>query len=115
MVHQTGSRVSLDDLFGALADEHRREVVRLLRKGPRRAGALAEALRLPAPAMSKHLRVLRESGLIEQFDEADARAKVYRLKPERFGDLREWLDDVERFWSAQLGAFAKYAEKKRKK
>lgn len=108
--------MSLDDLFGALADAHRREVVLLLRKGPRRAGALAERLELPAPAMSKHLKVLRESGLIEPtFDDADARTRVYRLKPERFTELRDWLDDVERFWSAQLGAFAKYAEKKGKK
>lgn len=103
-------------MFGALADSNRREVVMLLRKGPRRAGELADALELPAPAMSKHLKVLRESGLIEpSFDDEDARAKVYRLKPERFSDLRDWLDDVERFWSAQLGAFAKYAEKKAKK
>lgn len=108
--------MSLDDLFSALADEHRRGVVSLLREGPRRAGELADALDLPAPAMSKHLKVLRESGLIEpSFDDSDARAKVYRLKPERFGELRDWLDDVERFWSAQLGAFAKYAEKKRKR
>ncbi|MBL8913770.1 MAG: winged helix-turn-helix transcriptional regulator [Archangium sp.] len=108
------SQQTLDATFTALADAHRRGVIKLLRTRPRRAGELAEKLGLAPPAMSKHLRVLRESGLIEpSFDEADARAKVYALRKERFSELREWLEGVERFWDDQLDAFKAFAEKKR--
>jgi len=108
--------LSLDETFEALADASRRGVIDLLRKEPRRAGELADALGLSRPAMSKHLRVLRTSGLIEPAsDEADARAKVYRLRPERFSALREWLEDVERFWTLELAAFKAHAERTRGK
>ena len=105
----------IEGTFGALADPSRRGVVELLRRAPRRAGELAEKLRLSPPAMSRHLRVLRQSGLIEHVaDEADARAKVYRLKREKFTELRTWLDDVDQLWSAQLSAFKTYAERKKR-
>ena len=59
--------------------------------------------------MSRHLRVLRSSGLVEEArDERDARARVYRLRPERFRALRDWLARVEGFWGEQLGAFERY-------
>lgn len=107
---------SLETTFEALADGTRREVIGLLRKRPRRAGELADALRLSAPAMSRQLRVLRTSGLIEpSHDEDDARAKVYRLRPENFALLRSWVEEVEQFWSLQLGAFKAHAEKRKKK
>jgi DNA-binding transcriptional ArsR family regulator len=106
---------SLEATFEALADGTRREVIALLRKRPRRAGELADALGLSPPAMSRQLRVLRTSGLIEpSLDDADARAKVYRLRPENFALLRDWVDEVEQFWSLQLGAFKAHAERKRK-
>ena len=107
---------TLDATFAALAEPTRRGVIDLLRQEPRRAGELADALDTTAPAMSRHLRVLREAGLVERaFDEADARATVYRLRPERFGQLRSWVEDVERFWSLQLDAFAQHAERTRGK
>ena len=107
---------ALDDTFVALADPARRGVVDLLREKPRRAGELADELGLSAPAMSRHLRVLRETGLVERaFDEADARANIYRLRPEKFQQLRTWLDDVHRFWEGQLDAFARHAETTRGK
>lgn len=116
MVLRASARLSLDETFEALADASRRGVIDLLRKEPRRAGELADALGLSRPAMSKHLRVLRTSGLIEPAsDEADARAKVYRLRPERFSALREWLEDVERFWTLELAAFKAHAERTRGK
>lgn len=105
--------MSLDATFTALADPSRRGVVELLRREPLRAGELADALGLTAPAMSRHLKLLRTAGLIERsFDEDDARATVYRLKPEEFGRLRAWLEEVERFWSGQLDAFKQHAEAK---
>jgi DNA-binding transcriptional ArsR family regulator len=107
---------ALDATLVALADPSRRGVIDLLRKKPRRAGELADELGLTAPAMSRHLRVLRTSGLVERaFDADDARANIYRLRPERFMQLRTWLDEVDRFWSLQLDAFAQHAEKTRGK
>lgn len=101
----------LDTTFAALADPTRRGVIDLLRKQPRRAGELADQLGLSRPAMSRHLKVLRTSGLIEPAgDEADARARIYRLLPEPFSNLRAWLDEVELFWSGQLAAFKAHAE-----
>lgn len=104
----------LDATLAALADPTRRRVVELLRERPRRAGELAAAFRVSAPAMSRHLRVLRRRGLVEEerVDE-DARVRVYRLRRERFRQLQEWLGQVEEFWTDQLGAFKAYAESTR--
>jgi len=101
----------LDATLAALADPTRRRVVELLRERPRRAGELAAAFRVSAPAMSRHLRVLRRRGLVEEerVDE-DARVRVYRLRRERFRQLQEWLGQVEEFWRDQLGAFKAYTE-----
>jgi DNA-binding transcriptional ArsR family regulator len=106
----------LDETFAALADPTRRGVVELLRKKPRRAGELAESLAMSAPAMSRHLRVLRKSGLVvEEGLEEDARVRVYRLRRERFTELRGWLVEVEAFWGDQLDAFRAHAERTRGK
>lgn len=108
--------MSLDQTFAALADRNRRAVVDLLRKKPHRAGELAERLRLSPPALSRHLRVLRKSGLIaHSSDDSDARAKVYSLCPEPFSALRTWVHEVEQLWVLELGAFKAHAEKTRRK
>src|SRR6476620_8535466 len=105
----------LDRTFAALADPTRRGVIDLLRKRPRRAGELAAAFEMTPPAMSRHLRVLRKTGLVEEDGlENDARVRVYRLRPEPFAALRTWLDDVEAFWGMQLGSFKAHAERTRK-
>ncbi len=105
----------LDSTLAALADPTRRKVVDLLREGPRRAGDLAASVEMSAPAMSRHLRLLRASGLVEVGQIAvDARARLYRLRPERFADLQAWLDQVQAFWDEQLGAFKEYAERTRR-
>lgn len=104
----------VDRTFAALADPTRRGVVELLRKRPLRAGELAEAFDMSAPAMSRHLRVLRKSGLVqEEGIEEDARVRVYQLRPEPFSALRGWLDQVESFWAVELDAFKQHAEKAR--
>ncbi|MDJ0847487.1 MAG: metalloregulator ArsR/SmtB family transcription factor [Myxococcota bacterium] len=109
-----GSR-DLDGTLAALADPTRRRVVDVLRRRPRRAGELAEQLGTSAPAMSRHLRVLRQSGLVEEERaEGDARVRVYRLRPEPFRDLSSWLGEVEDFWVDQLGAFKAHAERRRR-
>jgi DNA-binding transcriptional ArsR family regulator len=106
------SQPELDRTFAALADPTRRGIIELLRKKPRRAGELADALSLNRPRMSQHLRVLRRSGLIEEDSvEHDARVRVFRLRMDPLSQLRDWLDEVERFWTAQLGAFKAHAER----
>ncbi len=103
----------LDRTLSALADPTRRRVVDLLRKKPRRASDLADKLSMTRPAMSRHLRVLRKSGLVTEEElEDDARVRVYRLERAPFLDLRDWLAEVEAFWSDQLVAFKAHAEKK---
>lgn len=109
----TASARALDRTFHALSDKVRRDVVLLLGDEPRRASELADALALPRPAMSKHLKVLREAGLVEEReDREDARARVYRLRRESIEGAREWLGEVEAFWGAQLDAFKAHVEAK---
>lgn len=102
----------LDETLAALADPTRRKVVDLLRKRPRRAGELAATVQMSPPAMSRHLRVLRATGLVQADPtEQDARVRVYRLRPERFVALQAWLDQVQAFWAEQLVAFKAHAER----
>jgi DNA-binding transcriptional ArsR family regulator len=73
---------------------------------------LAEALQLPAPAMSRHLRVLRRSGLVEEsHPEFDARVRIYALRPEAIAGLKAWLEATEQLWSNQLAAFQAHVER----
>ena len=107
----------LDRTLVALADPTRRGVIDLLRRSPRRASELADTLGASRPAMSRHLRVLRKSGLVETSSDEhdDARLRVYRLKQERIAELRDWLDQALAFWTVELGAFAAHVERTRGK
>ena len=109
-----GAASKLDAAFHALADPTRRGVVDLLRIRPRRAGELSRHFRTSPPAMSRHLRVLRQTGLVsEERAPDDARARVYQLRRAPFAALHAWLDEVEAFWSDQLDSFKAHAEQKR--
>ena len=93
-------------------------VIDLLKRQPRRAGEIADALSLTPPALSRHLRVLRRSGLIsEQGVEEDARIRIYQLRKEPFDQLRIWLHEVESFWAGELASFRDHVEstKRRRK
>ena len=97
---------AIDRTLAAVAEPHRRRVVDLLRERPRRAGELAAAVGLSPAALSRHLRVLRASGLVEEsHPELDARVRVYALRAEPVAGLRAWLDETEVLWSRQLRAF----------
>ena len=105
------SQPVLDRTLAALADPHRRLVVERLRERPHRAGELAQAAGLTAAAMSRHLRTLRQSGLVEEtHPDFDARVRVYQLRPEPMIDLMRWLEETERLWSGQLAAFKAHLE-----
>src|SRR5262245_10807880 len=102
----------LDQTLVALADPARRRVIELLRKKPHRAGELADALSLNRPRMSQHLRMLRQSGLVEEDGvEHDARVRVFCLRLEPLAQVRDWLNEVEEFWTAQLSSFKTHAER----
>lgn len=97
----------------ALADPTRRRVVELLSEGPHRAGALADHIGMAAPAMSKHLRVLLQAGVID--DERvpdDARVRVFRLRTASMAGVRAWLDQLQAQWDEQLASFKTHVEKR---
>lgn len=107
------AEAAIDRTLAALADPSRRRVVEVLSHGPRAAGELARELDLSAPAMSRHLRTLRRSGLVEEsHPEFDARVRIYALRPEPMADLLKWLREAERMWSEQLLAFKAHLERK---
>ena len=103
---------SLDRTLAALANPYRRRVVDLLRERPRRAGELAEAARISFPAMSRHLKTLRKSGLVEEDrQEFDSRVRVYRLSPQPMIDLNAWVDETETLWTRQLTSLKSHLQK----
>ena len=106
---------ALDRTLQALAEPTRRAVVGLLRDGPQRAGEIADALAMSRQAMSRHLRVLRQAGVIHEVGAAspddDARARTYRLEAQPLADLQAWLGDIQAFWGVQMQAFRKQAER----
>ena len=109
---------SLDRTFGALADPTRRGVIGMLRRAPRRASDLADALGASKPAMSRHLKILRASGLVGAVDDAaggDRRERIYQLQPDPFAQLRGWLEEVEQLWVVQLDAFKDHVEGRRRR
>jgi DNA-binding transcriptional ArsR family regulator len=95
--------------LAVLADPTRRQVFERLRAGPRPVNALASGLPVSRPAVSQHLKVLREAGLVEERSEGVRR--IYSLRREGLMELREWLDS---FWGDALDAFRMEAEKSHK-
>lgn len=106
---------AIDRTFAALADPQRRRAVELLGERPRRAGELADALGLTPPAMSRQLRLLKQSGVVEEsHPEFDARVRIYALKDGAMADLKRWLAETEAMWASQLAAFKAHVEKQPK-
>ena len=89
-----------EEVWGALGDRTRRAIVLLLAEGPRPVGKLAEALPVSRPAVSQHLKVLKDAGLVDE--EADGTRRIYRLNEVGMLALRDQLDT---FWSRTLGNF----------
>jgi DNA-binding transcriptional ArsR family regulator len=98
--------MAYDTALAALADPTRRQVFEQLRSGPRAVGELAEHVPVSRPAVSQHLKVLKEAGLVA--DRAEGTRRVYYIDPHGLGALRRWLDQ---FWDEALSAFE--AEMKR--
>jgi DNA-binding transcriptional ArsR family regulator len=92
--------------LAALADPTRRAIFEQLGDGPRSVGAIARELPVSRPAVSQHLKQLKEAGLVT--DHADGTRRIYRIDPAGLGVLRQWLD---RFWDDALAAFKAEADK----
>ncbi|MBO3744491.1 winged helix-turn-helix transcriptional regulator [Streptosporangiaceae bacterium NEAU-GS5] len=100
-------------VFEVLADPARRRVVQLLGASPRRAGELAAAVGMSAPAMSRHLRVLLQAGvIIDERPAADARMRYFRLRPQSMEALRAWLDQLQAHWQEQLASFGRHIQER---
>lgn len=100
--------MSMDRAFAALADPTRRRILTLVAERPRPAGELARRFPVSRPAVSKHLRVLREAGLLEA--RRVGRSRVYRLHPKGLAEARKWMEDAGRVWDAALDSFRRHVE-----
>ena len=96
----------------ALADPHRRAVLELLRERPRAVGELVERLRLTQPGTSKHLRVLREAGLVSV--RQDGQRRVYALRPGPIAELDAWLAPYRELWTDSLDALERHLDSKQR-
>jgi DNA-binding transcriptional ArsR family regulator len=90
------------ETLAALAEPNRLRIVDLLRRGPRPVGEIGSRLRLRQPQVSKHLRVLKEAGLVEST--TDAQRRLYELRPQALFELDAWLEPYRRYWNARLDA-----------
>ena len=99
----------LASVLAALGDPTRRRIVELLAGGPRNATDLYREFAIAGPAVSRHLRVLREAGLVTGHDvPGDRRVRLYRLEAEPLAELSRWLGEVGQGWQGQLDAFKDY-------
>jgi DNA-binding transcriptional ArsR family regulator len=101
--------VATDELLAALADPTRRRIVELLGVSPRTASEIHRAFPIANPAVSRHLRVLRDAGLVvARGVPGDSRVRLYTLEPERLNDLTSWLAAINQHWQQQLDSFRDY-------
>jgi DNA-binding transcriptional ArsR family regulator len=94
--------------FAVLAEPNRRSILDLLMEGERPVGELVERLELSQPTVSKHLRVLREAGLVEA--RVDAQRRVYRLRPGPLREIDAWLAPYRRLWNDSLDRLEQHLE-----
>lgn len=98
----------LSDTFAALADPTRRAILARLAKGESSVGELARPFEISGPAISRHLRVLEEAGLIER--RVEAQWRLCRLRGDALREASEWLEDYRAFWEESLDRLAEYLE-----
>lgn len=96
-----------------LAEPRRLQILDLLRDRERPVGELVDRLGVSQPAVSKHLRVLREAGLVEA--RADAQRRLYRIRPEPLAELDEWLASYRELWTTHLDRLEDHLDRRRKR
>ena len=99
----------MQSVFEVVAEPNRRAILGLLVSAEQSVGEIERQLRLPQPAVSKHLRVLRDAGLVEST--VDAQRRLYRLTPETLEELDAWLTPFRRFWSAHIDALERHLDR----
>jgi DNA-binding transcriptional ArsR family regulator len=97
------------NLYEALAEPNRRRIIEMVGERERTAGEIVEALAISQPGVSKHLRVLREAGLVSVRQAAQRR--IYRLNPEKLAEIDAWLAPFRRFWAGRLDALTEHLMK----
>jgi DNA-binding transcriptional ArsR family regulator len=97
--------------FQVLAEPSRQAILDLLREGERPVGELVAQLELSQPAVSKHLRVLREAGLVQT--RADAQRRLYRIRPEPLAELDAWLATYRQLWTKHLDRLEEHLDNRR--
>jgi DNA-binding transcriptional ArsR family regulator len=97
--------------FDVLAEASRRDILDLLREGERSVGELVDHLALSQPGVSKHLRVLRDAGLVAVRPAGQRR--LYELRAEPLAEIDAWLDPYRRFWSSRLDALERHLDEER--
>lgn len=96
-------------MFEIIAEPNRRAILNLLVSSQQSVGEIERRLRLPQPAVSRHLRVLREAGFVEAT--VDAQRRLYRLRPEPLQEIDAWLAPFRRFWSAHVDALERHLDR----
>lgn len=99
----------MESSFAIIAEPNRRAILSLLASSERSVGELEDQLGMPQPSVSKHLRVLREAGLVES--RVEAQRRVYRLRPEPLMEVDAWLAPFRRIWSAHVDALERHLDR----
>jgi len=99
----------VESVFEVIAEPNRRAILSLLVASQQSVGEIERQLRMPQPAVSKHLRVLRDAGFVEST--VDAQRRLYRLKPEPLQEVDAWLAPFRRFWSAHVDALERHLDR----
>jgi DNA-binding transcriptional ArsR family regulator len=99
----------VESVFEIIAEPNRRAILSLLVSSQQSVGEIERQLRMPQPAVSKHLRVLRDAGFVEST--VDAQRRLYRLKPEPLQEVDAWLAPFRRFWSAHIDALERHLDR----
>ena len=99
----------MESAFQIIAEPNRRAILTLLLSAQQSVGEIERRLRMTQPAVSKHLRVLREAGFVEST--VDAQRRLYRLRPEPLQEMDAWLAPFRRFWSAHLDALERHLDR----
>jgi DNA-binding transcriptional ArsR family regulator len=99
----------MESVFEIIAEPNRRAILRLLVSSQQSVGDIERQLRISQPTVSKHLRVLRDAGFVEST--VDAQRRLYRLKPEPFQEMDDWLAQFRRFWSVHVDALERHLDR----
>ena len=99
----------MESAFAVVAEPNRRAILSLLASSERSVGEIEQQLRMSQPTVSKHLRVLRETGFVES--RVDAQRRLYRIGPEPLMEIDAWLAPFRRFWSAHVDALERHLDR----